>query len=88
METLRRAKNLRAFCRRRFGLEFDDDEEAGEGDEARRGRTPGSNENPFAGAIDLEEGEDAPVVVELPEGNVRADGRGGERRGRGRAGDE
>lgn len=68
METLRRAKNLRAFCRRRFGLEFDDDEEAGEGDEARRGRTPGSNENPFASAIDLEEGEDAPVVVELPEG--------------------
>lgn len=73
-EAARRAKNLRAFCRRRFGLEFDGDENvSGEGDD-EHGMRPGSNEkaspsDPFTGVHGhLEEGEDAPVVVELSEG--------------------
>jgi A1 cistron-splicing factor AAR2 len=75
-ETARRAKNLRAFCRRRFGLEFEfdgDEKVSGEGDD-ERGMRPGSNDKASSSGPctvvhgDLEEGEDAPVVVELSEG--------------------
>ena len=88
METLRRANIFARFvddgC---LAAIFDD--KGREGDEARRSRTPGSNEkkenaaNPF----DLEEGEDAPRGGGAPGGNVRADGRGRPRWRRGRYGD-